>query len=278
MTMYYIIWGARDPESAMVEKAVTEAGHQFQYATYEGNLCNPRTAYLADAVVVPEGYQLLAGECLPANLADFDAIRIDHHRPQFDPEALMGPDRYLEAASISRVYRLLGLPITKEVRVMAAFDHCFADAVREGGRCELVTPEEVLELKRREIAKGTGASTKEIDCAIAFFREALRGGVPEIVFGGQVFKDLRGFYLGEGYTLDYLAAQVAVAMEGHAALLRHRDAGDPRTKLSVTGFGEPEGIDAFLAWTREAEHHNGVVMVGQYGSGARRYAGAYYPE
>lgn len=263
----FIIGGAADPEMRMMESIIHEAGMPFAYATAGGKPCHPGNAYKADPVVVPEGYNLVVIECEPANIGDFpDAVHIDHHRPQ-DPGFNMGPAQYWEASSVGQLHRLLGIEPTQAAKVMAAFDHCFPAAVM--GQCPGVSSNEVLGLKIEEIAKGTGMASEDIRGRIVFFR-GLLAGVPDVVIGEQVIKDLRVHYMGEGYSLDLLTAQVAAAIEGIATLVRLRDrAGEPE-KIALSGNARPETVQTFLE--KWAPAHG---LVRTYGVPARGYAGGY---
>jgi hypothetical protein len=267
MAKYFFIGGAQDAEMRMIEEVVRNAGLPFAYATTEGKPCHPGNAYTADTVEVPVGRHLVVVECDPKNVGNFsNVVRIDHHRPQ-DPGFHMGAAEYWEAASIGQLYRLLGLEPTQEARIMAAFDHCFPAAVR--GECPGVTAEEVLSLKVREIADGTGTNPTDVEEQIAFYRQVARVASTEVI-GQQPLADLRNYYLGEGYSLYLLAAQVAVTIEGYAALLRHRDrVGDPE-KITVTGHARPETVQAFLDDWAPA---HGLVRL--YGVPTRGYAGGY---
>ncbi len=267
MDKYFFIGGAPDPEMRMIEKVVRKAGLPFIYATVAGNPCHPGNAYKADSVKIPAGYRLVVVECELENIREFpNAIRIDHHRPQ-DPGFHMGASEYLEAASIGQVYHLLGIEPTQAARVMAAFDHCFPAAFR--GECSGVLPREVLSIKVTEIAGGTNSSEEDVLRRINFFRSIL-AGTPEEKIGNQILKDLRSRYLGEGYSLDLLAAQVAVIIEGCAAILRHRDRVDDPEKVSITGHNTPETVRLFMdTWAPE----HGLTRI--YGVPARGYAGGY---
>lgn len=267
MAKYFFLGGAPDPEMRMMESIVREAGMPFAYATAGGKLCHPGNAYKADSVKVPEGQRLVVIECEPANIGDFiDVVRIDHHRPQ-DPGFHMEPTQYWEAASIGQLYRLLGIEPTQAAKVMAASDHCFPAAVRD--KCPGVTANEVLSLKMTEIAEGTRMPENDVRERIVFFRDEI-AEAPEVIMGGQVIKDLRAHYMGEGYSFDLLTAQVAVVMEDQAALVRLRDrAGEPE-KIALSGNAIPETVRAFL---EEWAPAHGLVRT--YGVPARGYAGGY---
>jgi len=264
---YFFLGGASDPEMQMMNSIVREVGMSFAYATAGGKPCHPGNAYKADSVEVPEGQHFVVIECEPKNIGNFpDVVRIDHHRPQ-DPGFHMGPAQYWEAASIGQLYRLLGIEPTQEAKVMAALDHCFPAAVIT--QCPGVSSDEVLNLKIEEIAKGTRVTEEEVRGRTSFFHN-LVAEVPEVVMGKQKVKDLRTYYMGEGYSLDLLAAQVAVALEGQTALVRLRDrAGEPE-KVALSGNATPETVRAFL---EEWAPAHGLVRT--YGVPARGYAGGY---
>lgn len=264
--MFFLL-GAWDPEMEAIKGIVRKYGF-FAYATKNGKVCHPGNAYKADPVELREDDQIILVECEPTNLiGDFpNVVRIDHHRER-DPGFNMGPTQYWEASSIGQIHLLLNIRPTQGAMVLAAFDHCFPAAFRN--ECPGVSPFEVLELKRKEIAKKGRVSEEKVCERISFFRKKI-AEAPKILIGPQVVRDLRDHYMGEDYSFDLLTAQVAVAIEGEVALFRDRNcAGEPE-RISLSGNAAPETISAFLknwAPTQGLEDN--------YGSPERGYAGGY---
>lgn len=261
----HFLLGADDPEMKAITQILTAQGVPYSCASVGGRRASPGDSYRADAIEVPGDYQLAVIECAFEGMPD-SAIVIDHHRPG-DPGFALGPDRFWEAASIGQLHTLLGIKPTHHALVMAAFDHCFAAAVQ--GECEGVTNEEVIHLRIVELASQTGVNGADIWKRVIAFRKML-ARAPELVIGDQVVKDLRGEHLGEGYSLDYLAAQLAVVMEGHVALLRHRDAVRTGEKCTITGHATAATVEAFMnTWAPS----QGLERI--FGVPDRGYAGGY---
>lgn len=266
--MFFCI-GADDLEMRMIEKLLTDTGLPFVYAQVSEKRCHPGNAYKADPVEVPAEHRLVIVECEPVNFADFpDALRIDHHRPGIDATADMGPGQYWEAASIGQLHRLLGKEPDRNATVMAAFDHCFPAAVR--GECPDVSAGDVVLLKAVEIAKATNVTEVTVHEHIDRFRRLVGDGTPCVWINEQGVIDLRSHDLDVGYSLDYLSAQVAVAMSGKIALLRGRDTADGPDRITIYGNTTSRIVEAFMKDWAPARG-----LVGIYGAPARGYAGGY---
>lgn len=271
MNLYLL--GVGDPEmrrmAAVLEHITRELGTDpcFVYATKDGKPVHPGNAYQADPVDMGKFDTLVCVECRPATLPDgAKVIVVDHHRPG-DPGYEMGSSQFWEASSLGQLYKLLGLTPTNEDLALAAMDHCFPAAIR--GECPGVSPEQVLAVKVAEVANGTKSNEDDVRAKVADYKTLLHRA-PEITIGTQVVKDLRGVYLGEGYTLDLLAAQIAATINRCTAVLRHRDRADAPEKNSITGNTEPATVEAFM---REWAPSQGLVRV--YGVPDRGYAGGY---
>lgn len=277
----FFLLGADDPEMRAMEKLLKSFGSaligiggrdKIIHATSEGTRVHPGNAYKADPIPdLTKGDILYRIECEPTYVPDGVVVRvIDHHRPG-DPGYEKGPEDYWFASSIGQLYQVLpfcGIEQASETeRNIAAMDHCFPAAMR--GECPGISSEAILSLKISEVAKGTGASEAEVEQRINHF-EALLMTVPLITIGLQSVRDLRCKHLGEGYSLDLLAAQIAVTLSGGVALLRHcQRKGVPET-WSVSGNATPETIDIFMeVWAPS----QGLVRI--YGSRSRGYAGGY---
>ena len=284
--------GADDPEMKMVseilfkEKGVQDHfialdetfGYEFssckfritriEWARISGNRVHPGNAYQADPVTDLEpGDVLVRIECEPRSVPlGVEVVIIDHHRPG-DPGFSIGPDRYWEAASIGQLYRLLDLEPTQEAKVMAAFDHSFPAAAR--GECAGISAEEVIGIKVQSIVNSTKTSAEKVNGRIDHFKTLL-SKAPLLSLGEHFVRDLRSEYLGAGYSLDLLSAQIAIVVGGQAALLRHKDREDEPEKISISGCALPETIEEFKrVWAPS----QGLVRV--YGVPARGYAGGY---
>jgi hypothetical protein len=257
--------GADDPEMKAMTRLLIVCGALFSYAFVEGQRATPGNSYRADPVDIPDDLQLVVVECAFEDMPD-SVIVVDHHRPG-DPGFALGPDRFWEASSIGQLHKLLGIEPDHDAVVMAAFDHCFAIAARGG--CAGVTAEEVIHLRIGEIAKQTGRSGADIWQLVLAFRRMLTQA-PELAIGDQSVKDFRKEYLGEGYSLRYLAAQLAATMNGHVAILRHRDHVRGEEKNTITGHASAATIKEFIrTWAPQ----QGLDRI--FGVPDRGYAGGF---
>ena len=257
--------GADDPEMRAIARILGARGTPFSYASVEGSRATPGNSYKADAIDIPNDRRLAVVECAFERMPESTMV-IDHHRPG-DPGFALGPDRFWEASSIGQLHKLLELKPDHNALVMAAFDHCFAAAVR--GECQGIDAEEVIHLRISEIANETGIDRSAVWDVVLDFRNMLMQA-PEIEIGDQTVKDFRRKYLGEGYSLPYLSVQLAAAMNGHAVLLRHRDHVRGGEKNTLTGHATVATIEAFMKRWAPAQ---GLERV--FGVPERGYAGGF---
>lgn len=261
--------GADDPEMRAMEKILKKRKlGRVSHATVDGIRVSPGSAYRADEVPgLIAGDTLVRIECEPVSVpTDVKVIVIDHHRPG-DSGYDLGPEQFWEASSIGQLHIFLDVTPTRWRKTIAALDHCFSAALRN--ECPGVIGGEVLLMGVAEIVaqKKTG-HTRAIQ-QIQRFLDIMKDA-PEIIIGKQVVKDIRQKHLGDGYSFDLLTAQVAAAMGGYVALLRHRDNGDRSNKCTIVGHTSPETVKAFMeVWAPE----QGLVRI--YGVPARGYAGGY---
>jgi len=265
--------GANDPEMRRIEEILRENGHEVQYAQKDGKKCHPGNAYQCDEVGFSLGNLVLV-ECCPPSLdpkvVDGDIVRIDHHRPG-DPGYGLPASEFWQASSLGQIYQFLGLDNpSQDDLILAAMDHAPAAAIR--GECPGISAQWVLERKISEIAQGTKCEAQEVREKVSLYSSMIESA-PEIEIGGQALKDLRSEYLGEGYSVELLSAQVAALAGGYAVLLRHRDAADKPEKWSISGHATPECIQEFKDVWAPAQG-----LVGVYGVPSRGYAGGYLAE
>lgn len=270
-TKLFFLLGAQDPEMSSIETILKTQDLPYDFARVGDRRCHPGNAYQADPIKVPDESTLVLVECepqiKPGDFRPAEIVVIDHHRPEKDLAANMGPEKYWEASSIGQIHELLNLTRTQQANILAAFDHCFPAALR--GECPEVNPEEVINLKISEIASGTKRSVEDVREKITFFRHLLKE-TPRIYIGSQELIDLRKFDLGAGYSFDLLTAQAAVAIEGEAALLLHRDMLNGPEKWSISGNNAPDTVESFM---NDWAPSQGLIKI--YGVPARGYAWGY---
>ncbi|SRR5216684_1223921 len=264
------ILGADDPEMREIERILIWDKRQFQYAMKDGKRVHPGNAYEADRVEFPGDVVLI--ECQPISIhVDGKVFVIDHHRPG-DPGYNASPKDFWHASSLGQLADFLGVAMevgSHENVVLAAMDHAPAAAIR--GECPGVSAQEVVDRKVAEIAKASKYSEDEVRGRIESF-QLWAVDAPTLAIGGQSLVDLRDTDTGEGYSLDYLSAQVAALAGGYAVLLLTHDRGDSRPKWTVAGHATPAVIEAFKNEWAPAQG-----LVGIYGVPSRGYAGGYLP-
>ncbi|MFA4993784.1 MAG: hypothetical protein WC521_00550 [Bdellovibrionales bacterium] len=273
MNALYLL-GAKDPEMDRLDEVLESRGQSFDYATKNGRRVSPANAYAADPVPVDDYDMIIYIECrtIPEPKG-IDSKIIDHHR-EGDPGYNMGPKDYWEASSLGQLFKQLNIVPTRRDLVVAAMDHCFSAALR--GECpdhttkgSYITKEEVLDLKVAEIAEGSNTDKAYVRQRVRHFGELL-SFAPSVIIGSEIIKDLRHKYLGEGYSLDLLSAQIAVALSGKAALLCNSDPNGKSKKITIYGNIRPETITAFIERWAPSQ---GLTDI--YGVPHRGYAGAF---
>ncbi len=264
--------GAKDPEMDAMELIlrVRFQPNEVLYAMLNGKRVSPAEAYDADLVPGLEvGDTLVRIECAPIAVPEnVKVIVIDHHRIG-DPGYSLGPEKFWEAASIGQLIRHLGLSHTLEERIIAAMDHCFPAAIR--GECPGVSREDVIEFKVRSIAEGTRSHHDDVRKKIDFYTGFIMGAKVTSI-GKQLVKDLRAKNFGEGYSLDFLTMQVAVSIDGSAALILHREVKNGPERIQITGNAHPKTVEHFMTIWAPAQ---GLIRI--YGVPDRGYAGGYLP-
>lgn len=263
---HIFILGAKDPERDLMEELLTQHGDAFIHATCKGVPVHAGNAYQADAYTPDPTVCPVLIECAMPGMED--AYRIDHHR-EGDPGYNNLPKDFWLGSSIGHLCAYLGiqLGIPHEYQVVAAMDHCFAAAVR--GECPGVTPQEVLDRKVWEIAKGTDTSLEVVQRTIAFYGKEL-AQAPLIRIGTHMVIDLRSLSLGYGYSLDYLCTQVAAVQQSYPALLKNHDFLGGAEKWTLSGHVPPDLVARFIEVWGPA---NGLERL--YGVATRGYAGGY---
>lgn len=267
MKTIYLL-GAEDPEMRRIEEILCERGVPYAYAQMDNRVVQPGNAYRADPVpILEDGDTLVCIECRPREIPDLVALHtIDHHRPG-DPGYDLGSTDYWRASSIGQLYARLGGTPTYEDRTLAAMDHCFNAALR--GETPGVAAQDVYRRKVLEIAQAMSIETEEVFARTEHFRNRFLSA-PEAGDFPLTVRDMRADFLGTGYSLDLLCAQVAVAIEGGIGLLRHKDIGTGPDKWTLTGHPSPELVRYFMEYW--APKH-GLEHV--YGAPTRGYAGGY---
>lgn len=266
---YMFFLGAADPEMYRIEAILTEKEKKFCHAMRDGKPVHPGNAYFADPFPheIPSNRKVVFVECAIHGMKP-DLI-IDHHRPG-DPGYDKGPKLFWQASSLGQLSILLGHKPNPHDKILAAMDHCFNAAMHD--ECPGVSASQVMHTKIEAIAKRTGSAVEKVSAEIERFRSLL-SSMPTVKIGEQAIYDLEED-LGIGYSLQYLAAQVAAVAERRAVILHLKNEENGAERLHLSGDVNQETVSAFL--TEWAPAHN---LSRLYGVPERGYAGGYrrYP-
>lgn len=255
--------GADDPEMRMIELILFVLGLPYVYATINGWRCHPGNVYRADPVKRSKDWQLVAIECLPANFLHFpERLLIDHHNLS-DSEAHMEPKDFWFASSIGRLHELLKIKQTDEARIVAATDHVSAAAIE--GLCPGISRNEALNCRIDEVARETGLEKKSVETLIDYFSKVISNTNVKTIDGQYVW-DLRNLSFHNGYTLEFLALQIAAMRENVATLVRFNHYVGDVDRIMLTGNPRPETVESFMKHWAPGHHLHHV-----YGVPMRRY-------
>lgn len=146
-----VIFGGQDPEEAAARAVALRNGCAVATATVGGQKVAAFNAYRADGYVVDSGEvseeetQVIIFECSPAAAGSLEiVVHCDHHNPG-DPGYGLGPEQFWEASSLGQLCAVLGVEATPELEMVAAGDHCPADAY--ASRCVGIDPAEFLNFR-----------------------------------------------------------------------------------------------------------------------------------
>lgn len=268
-----VIFGGADAEAAEARLVALAAGCRVATATLAGKPVSGGNAYKAD------GFQLegeLGGEiteavifeCNPACAGSLKVVaKCDHHNPG-DYGYGMGSDQYFEASSLGQLMTFLGLNVTGYERLIAASDHCPAQAYQ--GLCPGITPEAFREHRLAEKVAFYATNPKLAHKAT---REALEAVIAEAVTRLRSaelvdgVRDLRS----AGFVEELSEAALQIG-EAYMAAIPDTDREGNKTgnmKIVLGGHTSPQKVQAFMAWAATLPNKIGEP----YGNPTRGFAG-----
>lgn len=249
------ILGASDPEMEEIEKRVRGAGLPVLHAFFGHQRVQPCNAYRATGPSCETDRLVVCVECEVAGLDA--AVRIDHHRPG-DPGYGQPPEKYWEASSIGQVCQRLGIAPTKELRIIAAADHCLAAAYR--GECPGVDPADLAQWRIASRAAFQRVDPlylmEQVDRAKRILQKA-----PIIVIGDTKVADVRQY----GVVKEL---PEAAAMTNTPFVAQTADKGG-RQKLVI----QAAPVNAVRAFIESWGPQQGLTEI--YGDPQRGFAGGY---
>ena len=258
---YVFVCGADDPEMEIIRGLVTRRGYHVVQALANGEPVTSKTAYSVDGFT-PDISELAGAlvwiECAPVDTAIARTIVIDHHH-EGDPGYECGAEDFWLGSSLGQICNLIDEPMTTDLMLAAAADHCLSEAYR--GRCPGVSPAALREWRLNWRARRRGLQYEQAEERL---ERAIRvmADLPVIEFMGQQVVD------GTGVKNSDL--NDAVAISGRALLSAQKDWTTGLLKACLYG-ASPE---ATAAWMRYMEKCPQVSSV--YGNPHRTYAGAYF--
>jgi hypothetical protein len=152
-TPFVFILGAADPECSTIEKILIEKKIAYYYAYNNHHRVSSSTAYISNCirsgkVELPNYYNFedCIGVFVECSVSDIrsrfkQVIVVDHHR-KGDPGFGKPPAEYWLGSSLGQVCNLLNVEATKELKIIAAADHCLGSAYE--GLCPDISPVELL--------------------------------------------------------------------------------------------------------------------------------------
>lgn len=266
-----IVFGGQDIEEQAARDVARELGCVLATATVGGKPVHAGNAYCADDFVVDEGdfscvQQVIIFECNPNCVGSMTIIGVcDHHNPG-DFGYGLGPEKYWEASSLGQLCSLLEVERIHDLEMVAAGDHCPADAY--AGRCAGIDPFEFLNFRiKNKISfysnhpKLPNKSAEEIYAAITAAQEKLTAA--ELVDG---VRDLRGAGM-----IDELPEAALSIGEAYMASLPDTDRDrNPtgNTKYVIGGHTTPDTVTRFMEWGNSLPNRVGEA----YGNPTRGFA------
>lgn len=304
------ILGAADPEMALIERLLIEAGECVGHALdATGERVHPGSAYrgVAHRYVTdcgpagePETWYLV--ECDVPIPPTAHLVRIDHHR-EGDPGYGRPPAEFFDAASVGQVWKVLHPATTPPIEVLlaAAADHCLGAAYR--GECPGVDPDTLMRWRAETRAAHQGRSVEDLlDDIAETYEEVMAADVGYLLYVEEVCTDrdcgcggaTHPRPVAETMVVDFRWRQLPelpeAALRAGVAYLATAQDRDGRWKV-VLGGATPLTVRAFLGKLTPAEEARyvdedcaparGFVpahgLVDSYGDPARGFAGAYFP-
>lgn len=270
-----VIFGGPDHEESAARKLAREYGCVLATATEAGKKVATSNAYKADGFVVDNGdlaevTQVVIFECAPAAAGDMNVVKVcDHHNPG-DAGYGLGGDQFWQASSLGQLADFLGAERTRELEMIAAGDHCPAEAY--AGRCPGIDPEAFysfrIEQKVEFYATTSAPKTANEVRAVIEAAKAMLLTAP-IIDGVH---DLRP--AGKVDELPEAALSLGVAYMASLPDTNRERQFTGNTKYVLGGHTSPEAVKRFMDWGNSLSNR----VSDAYGDPVRGYAGVIVKE
>lgn len=268
-----IIFGGQDIEEAAARAVAKNAGYVLATATVGGKPVHAGNAYRADGFTVDEGdlsdviKQVIIFECASAAAGDLEVVATCDHHNLGDPGWGKGAEEYWEASSLGQLCALLGAERTHERELVAAGDHCPADAY--AGRCESINPAEFLDFRVTGKVAFCAANPRLPNKSAEEIRADMESAKKKLAEATVVdgVRDLRS-----AGKIDELPEAALSIGEAYMASLPDTDRDrvpTGNTKIVLGGHTTPGTVTRFMEWGNSLENRVGDA----YGNPIRGFAG-----
>jgi len=286
--------GSIDPEMITIANLLNKLNLQYEYAKFEGNLCNPTNAYKADNNLV-DYEEVVFIEC-KHQCYKGKSVFIDHHN-EGDYGYKFTYTNFLEGASIGQLYKMLlkegfysiaeEIPfkknenkfyyfhegewlininnktfiVDKAIVKMAAIDHSIQDIYKD--KCFGINKEEVFIDQLDQIRKKFFVKEKDFNKKKDFFIKILENKKGLI--------DLTHLDLGSGYTFEYILLREIALFLNKSIALKTKNLKEDLDKLMLIGLSEKQ-VESFL----KEPVFDKYKISNSFGVPNRGYAGGFF--
>ena len=255
------ILGGDDTEMRYICDVLDKHNLNYIFASDSlGNRITRKHAYETDIPKKPTRNQVWV-ECRPRDYGSKEMQSlgyrlIDHHN-EGDPGYNKSPSKYWEASSIGQVCSLIGEPVTAELQMIAASDHCLHHAYNNG--CEPIKRGDLLEFRLKHYREGLELAKERFSEMVSQMKEN-----QNYPFNGNLYFDASNVK-----SLGYFVTDASAY--SNIPYISIRDNESTKTKKVFIGNASKKDITYFL---EEGCHSFGEVE-STYGDPRRQFGGAY---
>ena len=269
-----IIFGGQDVEQAAATLVARTSGMVIATATVAGVRCHAGNAYNADGFILEEGdmegvTSVIIFECSPKVAPEGleVVLRADHHNPG-DAGFGLGPENFFKASSLGQLINFLGVEPTHEQLLVAAGDHCPADAY--AGRCPGIDPLEfgAFRIKGKvDFYSGIPKLAHKADEGKILVTIEAAKAVLQSATEVDGVRDLRSIGFVDELPEAALSTGLAYISEIDEVDRQQEKTGN--RKIVLGGHTTPETVTNFMAWANTLPNKVGDA----YGNPTRGFAG-----
>lgn len=274
MKKVLVVFGGADFEEAAARMVAIAASLVVGTATTaDGKKVHAGNAYMATGFELDNGTlegitDVVIFECAPVVAGELSVIlRADHHNPG-DTGFGLGPDKFFDASSLGQLMNFLGIEPTNEQLLVAAGDHCPADAY--AGRCPGIDPSAFGQFRIAQKLsfyagdpRNAHKATSELLAAVIETAKTKLLESPEV----DGVRDLRS----AGYIDELPEAALSLRLAYMSQIPDTDRDRNPtgNTKILLGGHTIPEAVNKFMEWGNSLPNKVGPA----YGNPIRGFAG-----